>query len=86
MWPLTIAEGELRIVGRGEGAKVSLNGSAVVGTSTKVGTAQPGLVLDNVKLEQTKYPDRWMHLAPAINYSAVAASARSGSPSTSRTT
>ena len=72
-----ISEGELRIVGEGEGAKVNVGGICDVGISTRTGTVQPGLVLDNVFLHQTKWPNNWFFLGHGIN-SAAAANPHSG--------
>ena len=73
-----IVEGELRFKGVGAGARVVHNGLAAIGTSTKVGTVQPGLVLDNVSFEQTVWPHYYMQVSPGINYHAVAPVTRSG--------
>ena len=77
--PLMVVEGELRFRGIGDGAVVNLGGIAVVGTSTKVGTAQPGLVLDNVSVSQAlaNYNQKWTEVGLGIDYPS-GATARSG--------
>lgn len=62
-----VAEGELEIAGRGDGAAVKLGGVGCVGVSTTVGSVQPGLVLNNVKLEQDTYPDTWFYVGAGVN-------------------
>ena len=75
--PLMVVEGELRFKGIGDGATVNLGGITVVGTSTKVGTVQPGLVLDNVSFVHTLANQKWTEVGLGINNSS-GATARSG--------
>ena len=62
-----VAEGEMRIEGKGNNAKVNVGGICDIGIASATGTAQPGLVLDNVWLNQTRSPEVWAFLAHGIN-------------------
>ena len=62
-----VAEGEMRIEGKGNNAKVNVGGICDIGIASATGTAQPGLVLDNVWLNQTRSPENWSFLAHGIN-------------------
>ena len=66
--PLDVYEGELRIVGKGSGATASVAGTTVVGRPGTSGTAQPGLVLDNVTYNFSVW-NRHFLVGPFINYS-----------------
>lgn len=70
---ICVVEGELRLVGKGTGASVTCGSPTAIGISTKEGTVQPGLVLDNVALNV----GAWSYVSPSINY-ASGAYARTG--------
>ena len=65
--PFTVAEGEVAIRGTGTGATLRMPGSVAIGMPTAQGTAEPGLVLDNVELNYYTYACHF-NLAPGIDY------------------
>lgn len=67
IFPMTVAEGELRIVGQGEGAEVTMAGQVAVGVCDKEGTSEPGLVLDNVHLNNSTWPYSYTLVGVALH-------------------
>lgn len=76
--PLVVVEGELVLKGKGANPKMKITGPVAVGTSTKVGTVQPGLVVDGVAVDQNTYPHRRINIGCAINYTATSGAYRKG--------
>ncbi len=76
--PFMIYEGELVFRGKGPNAVVEEKGETIIGYSTATGVAQPGLVLDNVKMNASTWPHGWLEVGCAVNYDAETKYARTG--------
>ena len=61
-----VTEGELKFVGKGEGAKVVSEGTFSLSLPSAGGTAMPGLVLDNVRFDNG---NKYMMFAACTKYS-----------------
>ena len=61
-----VNEGELRVVGKGEDAKVTTTGDLCIALPSTGGSAQPGLVLDGVTWQNASKP---VFVASCIDYS-----------------
>ena len=68
--PFTVAEGEVVIKGSGSGATLKMPGSVAIGMPTAQGTAEPGLVLDNVELNYYTYACHFS-LGPGLKYASA---------------
>lgn len=65
---VTVFEGQLRIVGEGEGATVQTAGALALGMAGEQGSVQPGLYVDNATFHGTAWDKRWM-IAPCVSNS-----------------
>lgn len=67
--PFAVVEGELVFRGTVPNAKVLAKGDIGIGLSTKEGSVQPGLVLDNVCLQMDTHPHNYFTMGAAVNRS-----------------